>query len=47
MKYVVVFLNESGVKVAKTFDSAFYARKFVQRLNHSKKCRVLSCPLFD
>ena len=44
--YTVVFLNESGVKVARRFDSEFYAKKFVERLNHSKKCRVLSCPIF-
>lgn len=45
--YSVVFLNESGKKVSKLFDSPYFCRKFVNKIRHSKKLRLLSCPIFD
>lgn len=45
--YKVVFLNESGKRVAKMFDSPYFARQFVNKVRRSKKLRLLYCPLFD
>lgn len=42
----VVFINERGTRVEKTFDSAYLCRKFVNKLNHSKRCVLVSYPLF-
>lgn len=43
--YEVTFLVlESNTEVTKTFDSEYLARKFVNKLKHSKKCRLLSYP---
>ena len=44
--YKVIFLNEKGVRVEKSFDSPFLARKFVNKINHSKRCRLVSAPIF-
>ena len=42
----VVFINEHGDRVEKTFDSVYLCRKFVNKLKHSKKCVLVSYPLF-
>lgn len=42
----VVFLNERGSRVAKSFDSAYRCRKFVTKLKHSKRCTLVSYPNF-
>lgn len=44
--YKVVFLNEKGVRVEKVFDSPWTARKFVNKIKYSKRCRLVSAPLF-
>lgn len=44
--YTVVFLNERGVRVTKKFDSPYLARIFVNKINHSKRCQLVSAPLF-
>lgn len=46
MKLKVVFLNEKGARVEKEFDSEYFCRKFVNKLRHSKRCRLVSFPLF-
>lgn len=42
----VVFINERGTRVTKTFDSAYLCRKFVNKLKRSKRCVLVSYPLF-
>lgn len=44
---VVVFLNGRGEKVKREFDSEYHCRRFVNRLRHSRRCRLISCPLFE
>lgn len=43
----VVFINERGARVEKTFDSEFFCRKFVNKLKHSKRCVLVSYPNFN
>ena len=43
----VVFINERGARVEKTFDSAYLCRKFVNKLKHSKRCVLVSYPNFN
>ena len=46
--YDVTFLVLiSNTKVTKSFTSAYLAQKFVNKLKHSKKCRLISYPLFE
>lgn len=45
--YTVVFLNESGTKVSKRFDSPYFCRKFVEKMRRSKRCKLLYYPIFD
>lgn len=42
----VTFLNEKGVRVEKEFTSPYLARKFVNKIKYSKRCRLVSAPLF-
>ena len=42
----VVFLNERKVRVVKTFISYYACRLFVNKLKHSKRCTLISYPLF-
>lgn len=42
--YRVEFLNERGQVVEKRFDSAYECRTFVNKLRHSKKCKLLFVP---
>lgn len=44
VKFIVL---ESGAEVTKGFDSPYLARKFVNKLRHSKKCRLVSYPYFE
>ncbi len=46
MKLIVVFLNERGERVEEEFDSEYLCRKFVNKIRHSKRCRLVSAPLF-
>lgn len=43
----VVFINERGTRVEKTFDSVYLCRKFVIKLKHSKKCTLVSYPRLE
>ena len=45
--YMVVFRNERGEKVEKVFDSYYLCRKFINKLRHSKKCRLIFTPPMD
>lgn len=35
-------VNETGVRLTRTFDSPYWANKFVHRLRHSKRCTLIS-----
>lgn len=41
---VVFLVKESGAVVEKIFDSPYLCRKFVNKLRHSKRCRLISYP---
>lgn len=41
----VVFINERGNRVTKEFGSPFLCRKFVNKIQRSKKCKLVSWPL--
>lgn len=46
-RYNVTFrVINSGAILTRSFDSEYMARKFVNKLRHSKKCALLSYPLF-
>ena len=42
----VVFINDKGSRVEKKFDSEYLCSKFVNKLKRSKKCVLVSYPLF-
>lgn len=42
----VVFINDRGTRVSKVFDSEYLCRRFVNKLKHSTKCRLVSYPIF-
>lgn len=42
--YEVVFFNAEDQRVRKVFTSPYQARVFVQRLRHSKRCRLVAYP---
>lgn len=42
--YTVVFLNERSQRVEKFFDSLYKCWQFVNKLKHSKRCRLISYP---
>lgn len=39
-------INATGVKLTKSFESPYNARQFVNKLKHSKRCTLVSHPLF-
>ena len=41
VKFIVV---NTGAVVIKNFDSYYRCRKFVMKLRHSSKCRLISYP---
>lgn len=44
--YKVVFVNNSTkVRLVRSFDSPYLARKFVNKLRHSTRCTLVSSPL--
>ena len=43
---VVYRILESGVTVTKSFDSPFLCRKTVEKLKRSRKCKLISYPIF-
>lgn len=46
MSEVTFVVLASNTKVTKWFASEYQARRFVNKLKHSKRCRLISCPLF-
>lgn len=44
---VVFISNDTGRKLVRQFESLYLARKFVNKLRHSKKCVLVSYPDFD
>ena len=45
--YKVTFLvNKTNEKLQRSFDSPYLAREFVRKLKHSKRCTLVSAPLF-
>lgn len=42
----VTFINEYGRRVTKTFDSEFLCRRFVNKMKRSKRCVLVSYPMF-
>ena len=47
MLRVVFLVIESGARVEKVFDSEYLCRKFVNKLRHSKRCKLISYPSFS
>lgn len=47
MLRVVFLVLDSGARVEKVFDSEYLCRKFVNKLKHSKRCRLISYPSFS
>ena len=46
--YQVKFLiRETGKVLVRGFDSPYFARVFVNKLNRSKKCTLISYPSFE
>ncbi len=46
--YQVIFIiRETGQRLMRGFDSPYLARKFVNKLKHSKRCILVSYPNFD
>jgi len=46
--YKVTFIvNDSKARLTRSFDSAYHARKFVNKLRYSKRCTLVSYPVFN
>lgn len=44
---VTFLVNASRVRLTRSFDSPYLARKFVDKLKHSRRCTLLSYPVFN
>lgn len=44
---VVYRIRESGVTVERAFDSPYQCKLLVNKLKRSKKCELVSFPIFD
>ena len=45
--YKVTFrVNSTNKELLRSFDSEHFCREFVRKLKHSKRCTLLSYPLF-
>lgn len=44
---VVYIVKASGTRVTKHFESPYQCRQFVNKLKRSKKCALVSYPLFS
>lgn len=44
---VVFIVKETGQRLVRGFDSPYLARKFVNKLKHSKRCSLVSYPVFN
>lgn len=40
-------VNATKKVLTRSFDSLYFARKFVNKLKYSKRCTLISYPLFD
>lgn len=46
--YQVTFLvNATKERLTRSFDSPYFARQFVNKLRHSRRCTLISCPIFE
>lgn len=43
---VTFIVKATGEKLTRSFDSEYFAYKFVNKLKYSKRCILVSCPLF-
>lgn len=43
---VTFIVLETGITVSREFNSYYKCRNFVNKLRHSTKCRLVSCPIF-
>lgn len=43
---VCFIIKETGAKLVKSFESEHMAYQFVNKLRHSKRCALVSYPLF-
>lgn len=41
---VVFIINKTGHKLVKEFNSPVFARDFIRKLRHSKRCTLVSYP---
>lgn len=44
---VVFIINSTKEKIVRAFDSPYKCRQFVNKLKHSKKCTLVSYPIFN
>ena len=44
---VTYIVKETGAKLTRTFTSEWECNKFVNKLRHSKKCKLVSYPFFS
>lgn len=42
VKYIVL---ATGAVIEKEFRELYHCRVFLNKIKHSKKCRVISCPI--
>lgn len=43
---VTYIVNAIGVRLTRSFESEYLARKFVNKLRHSRKCTLVAYPVF-
>ena len=43
---VTFIINETGEKLTRSFETEYLARKFVNKLKYSKRCTLVSYPIF-
>ncbi len=46
MLEVVYLVVDSNVRVSKSFESEYLCRKFVSKIKKSKRCALISYPIF-
>lgn len=44
---VTYMVNNTGVKLTRSFMSPFSARKFINKMKYSKHCTLISYPIFS
>ena len=44
---VTYMVNDTGVKLTRSFMSPFSARKFINKMKYSKRCTLISYPIFS